>query len=379
MISKTIFLHEQLRNLLGKKEPVVISLIKKLERDDPALRKKNKTIIENELKSALEKARQLIDDNNVLQNLKTQVDQFLASFDLKHIPPGLAVYITPEKYLVFHLPFEPREKVIVDTTYEVRDLLLTINRYQPFWVLLISRKETPLYTGVGEELTPVNDKTLYQTLIDIDYETFTKGDRAPDPTVLVERKFFNALAQRLRYIIHTYLIPAGNLPVMILCNDKEKNYVNRIVENEPFPKENYKILAGDYFDPLSEDLRKRYRELVLEWIREEHKRQLARKEEFYKLGRVSAGVEETWKAALLSAVQTLLVKEGFRKEAWTHKDDPFQIVFEKPADSENWDYHADIVDDLIEEVVKNKGQVFFIAPDQMDVDVYGLLRFKLPL
>ncbi len=378
MSQRNIFLHEQLRELLGVKEPVVISIIKKLERNDPALRKKNKTIIENDLKEALEKAKGMVPED-VFKKLKKQSDEFITNLNLSHIPPGLAAYITPDKYLVFHLPFEPREKIIVDNTYEVRDLLLTINRYQPFWVLLISRKETPLYTGVGEELTKVDDSVLYESLIDIDYETFTKGDRAPDPTVLVERKFFNALAQRLRYIIHSYFIPAGSLPVIVLCNDKEKNYVNRIIENEPFPKENYMIVTGDYFDPLAEDLRKKYRELVLEWIREEHKRQLARKEEFYKLGRVSVGIEETWKAALLSAVQTLLVREGFRKEAWTNKQDPFQIVFEEPADKENWEYHADIVDDLIEEVVKNKGQVFFIAHEHMDAEVYGLLRFKLPL
>ncbi len=377
-MTQPLFLHEQLRALLGVTEPLVLSIILPTQRKDPALRKKFPVILQNSVKEALDKAA-VIADESVRNQAAQQAEAFLKEFPLTSLPLGLAVYITPTRWLAFRLPFEPQPEVIADTTYEVRDLLYVINRMQPYWVVEISPKATPLFTGVGDEITPLDDPQLAEPLVVIDREFGSVGDRAPDPSVLAERKYINALARRLKYLVHTYWLPAGNLPIIVLVNDKERGFVERILEHEPVPGHNFLYITGDYADPADQQLREQYRQLVAQWVEQERQRQKERIETYYGMGRVAPGIEQAWKAAHMAAVETLLVQHNTRQEAWTHQNDPFQIVFQQPENPDQWHYHPDIIDDLIEEVVKYKGQVFFLAePPFQNEPVVALLRFQLP-
>ena len=52
----------------------------------------------------------------------------------------------------FNLPFPVKEKVLLDETFTVRDLVFALNHSPRYWVLVLSTKRARLYEGFRDTL-----------------------------------------------------------------------------------------------------------------------------------------------------------------------------------------------------------------------------------
>jgi len=124
-----------------------------------------------------------------------------------------------------------------------------------------------------------------------------------------------------------------------------------------------KILAeihGSYDNEKTTVIRDRIKEKIAAYMQKRDQKLLKRiQPDIDRLSYVS-GIQEAWQVAAMKEARVLLVEQDYAVEGYSVKDGLF-LVFSQPQDEE-YDYHADAIDDLAEMVLLQGGEVYFVAP-----------------
>src|ERR1035437_3135040 len=89
------------------------------------------------------KVKILIDD---MYNLAEKIDY-------RNLSDGLGLYVSPDREKIFHFPFPVKEKVIIDRSFEMRDLILAAKNNFNYAILTISEKKVRVLKGFNQALT----------------------------------------------------------------------------------------------------------------------------------------------------------------------------------------------------------------------------------
>ncbi|MDB5186615.1 MAG: hypothetical protein JWM07_87 [Candidatus Saccharibacteria bacterium] len=68
---------------------------------------------------------------------------------------GMAIFSSPEKFEIYHLPVECEERVCVDDSYDITPLLIVMAYDQPYYMLALAMHNTKLFKGDMYGLEPV--------------------------------------------------------------------------------------------------------------------------------------------------------------------------------------------------------------------------------
>ena len=112
-------------------------------------------INEEKLKSLLKDVEiELLNDfsENETKQVITKLYKLTASVNHKHLLRGLAIYASAERENVFYLPFQVKEKIIIDASFEVRDLLYGAKNSIDYMVLLLNSNKPVIYYGYNNIL-----------------------------------------------------------------------------------------------------------------------------------------------------------------------------------------------------------------------------------
>jgi hypothetical protein len=96
--------------------------------------------------------RLLADFQSEIKRILTQLRKLVAQIDYRRTLEGLALFVNRDFGRKFYLPFSVKEKVLVDETFAVRDLVFALNHSPRYWVLVLSQKRARLYEGFHDTL-----------------------------------------------------------------------------------------------------------------------------------------------------------------------------------------------------------------------------------
>jgi hypothetical protein len=119
------------------------------------LKLKNRTnYIENKLYQKYNKEKA----DGLILSIKSLMDQI----DLNHLKKGLGIYVSPNysKLVFFPLPIE--EKIIIDTSFEISDIIESLDKMIDYFIIALSKNSTKLYKGYGNSLFEINDENFPQ-------------------------------------------------------------------------------------------------------------------------------------------------------------------------------------------------------------------------
>lgn len=284
----------------------------------------------------------------VLEKIRSLTD------DLK-IPDrksGIAIFASPVFSKVYFLDSTPESRIVIDESFEIRDLLFSENKIRPHLLLSLSGENCKLFLSDGRDLLPIKLNTpdsieAYRSDPKERVANFT--DPVAFKTNLVE-KFLRAVDKEL---VHT--AQAGKYPVFLMGSKTVLGLFQSLTNAESYIKG---FVEGNFETESLRDILHAAQPEIEKWQRNEQLALLSQIEETENKHRLASGIESVWKAAYEKKGKLLIVEKNYMASG--EHISGGQIVY-KPTGLQN-DFHTstDIVDDVMELVLKNGGNVTFV-------------------
>ncbi|MCX6295551.1 MAG: hypothetical protein NTX97_05715 [Bacteroidetes bacterium] len=278
--------------------------------------------------------------------------------DFSHLSEGLAIYVSREQAEVFNLSFPVKEKVIIDKSFEIRDLLYETKHSHDYLVLLISSKGNKLLKGFNRTVEAVDFKDAPKDAKEWEIDLHSKVGNFSDAKVVKDI----TLEKYLRDIDRCLALELSNrdCPV-IICG------VERIVHKyKSITKNNNAILGyveGNFDHATFPEIAKHVAVLLDKKNVSDENESLILLDQSIGKNTFAIGIRDVWKAAVEKRGRLLLVEKNYSCPAEYGKDKFTLNTDEVNKDSIN--YIKDAVDDLIEIVLKYGGDVAFVEDGKL--------------
>ncbi len=360
-------LHDALSTYVGVEKKCAVSLIVPLE-EGFANQKKNFIRIKDALKEAREKVEQRKLERELALKMRAHFQRFEEEIDFHAGGGTFVAFIDEDDIQTFQLPFTTAQKVVVDTTFEVRDLIFTLNRLTTYWVLKLSLKDTRLYFGFEDKLFEDTDffmpsydnafterRKEYGSL----YRSRIGGYDQEKKETETRKLYFKRIAEKVEEILDE----TPTIPLFVMGTEKNIGYFRHATK---LGKQVAAEIPGNYEFLTIGEVGKLIWPEVLRWVERRRADFLKTElEEAYKAKRVATGIEEVWKAAVEQRIRILGVERKFIQPAAVKQDNPYQIRLGDTA-PQGFRLHQDLVDDIIEAALQKKEtEVVFVEPDDL--------------
>jgi hypothetical protein len=257
---------------------------------------------------------------------------------------SIAIFVSPIVEKVFYLSFEVEEKVLVDEAFKLSDIGYYKKKTKQFLILLLSRKFSKIYVGNDCRLTLIKSNIPSNTLgIDI---------TSQQPSF---SKFVQDIDKGLSIILRTH-----PFPVFVMGDESILDTYRKSTSNE---KDIIQFIPGDFDKATIEDLCDFIELYINDW--EEVKQQsLLKKLHTERMEHKAVfGVKHVWKASKLNKSGLLLLERNFTYEGELNAD--FAIQYYADLILNNAFYIKDAVDEIVEKVLENGGDIEFVDDDAL--------------
>lgn len=295
---------------------------------------------------------------SIAKAINTKLKKVYQQIDFTHLSEGLAIYVSREQQKIINLPYPVTEKVIIDKSFEIRDLLYTSKHSPDYLVLTISSNENRLFRGINKSLKEIpfedSPKDVKEWKIDLPTKTGNFSD-AEDKKELTLEKYLRDIDKIL-----SVKLKELDLPV-IVCS------VERIIgKYSHFTKNGKNILGyveGNFEHVTMPEIAEKIAPVLEKKSKSEKKKALDLLEEAIGKGAYASGIKEVWKAAMEKRGRLLLLEKGYSCPGKYGKSKYTLIT--KDIDLDSMYIMKDAVDDLIEAVLKYGGDVVFFENDEL--------------
>jgi hypothetical protein len=282
--------------------------------------------------------------DEVLQTVQNVIDHLDYSTHKKSI----ALYVSGTREKVYYLDIEVHEKIMTDASFQIRDVVMNKKDERRFLVLVISGKKEKIYAATGNKLQLITSNSVAHVKRDLAERVanFTDASTIKETRL---KKFIRYIDNSLLNVLKFY-----PMPLFIITSKKNMGYFQSITKHQ---KDIAGFVHGNLDSATESELLKALEPQLKNWdaIREDHLQQqlkIARGD-----NKLITGIRNVWMRANLKHKQLLIVEKAFYCPALiTEKG---ETVF---ADDNkgNVMIAKDAVDDVIEKVLANGGDVEFV-------------------
>jgi hypothetical protein len=268
---------------------------------------------------------------------------------------SIAIYVSPvfEKVLYLNIPVE--EKIIVDESFEIRDLVYSKKQLQKYLVLLLSSKGSNMYLGNTDNFVRIISNSPEAAAA---YINDAPG-RVANFTDPVERKEI-LLEKFLRHIDNTLdiILQAYHLPLFVLGTQKTLGHFKKLTKHQAAVVE---YIQGNYEDAPLEELKAIVKPHVADWKKVRQKDLLNQLEEAAGNNKLAVGMKDVWRQAVSQKGKLLLVEKNYMYAAQYGSSE--EIIYKATEPYSKFSFIKDAVDDVIEKVLEYGGDVEFVEQD----------------
>ena len=348
---------DKIREVLRtKKDGLCVSIIVPLEKTLPE-RNKN----EGEVKSAIKKAKaQLLanHDTEEVYELLDVIDGLHEEIDFARHAESIGLFVNLYTSQLLYFPFPVKEKIVIGGTFEVRDLLFTASRQINYWVLCLSNNFTRLLYGEGKALTEVID-TYFPLHYEEQFQNMESWYGNEESKVQSQRQhnYFRHVDKQL-----DLYLKQENLPVFLVGVERHHSIFGEATHHKEAVVAS---IMGNYDYSSPEELAHKVWPVVEDYIKKEEEKILVDIEE--KTGSKRGfiyGIEVVWRAANEGRGEVLVVEKDFVHPAY--RDAGTGRMFFNIQETAGLEKLEDIVDDTIEKVLEQGGDVIFLDNGKLE-------------
>lgn len=302
--------------------------------------------VEQKLLSAYSKAK--------TDGLMNKLHHAINGIDQTALDSGIAIYISDEIEKVFHLPFPVTEKIIIDDSFEVRDLLYSAKMNRNYLMVLISRNEVKTLFGYGKSLVQVDMEGMPTNLKDVTVQHSLPGWDYLDKKAYDESN----LSKFVHFIDKVIELETRgmNIPIIVFGDSR---ILGLFRKSSKLTKDILDYIDGNYEHATKRDLLEKIEPALNKLVEQEEKNALDELGVAIGKNQASTGIAQVWRVAAEARGRILLVEKDYRESARLDLDGYTLIIDDELDNVRN--KIEDAVDDIVEMVLKNKGEVVFVS------------------
>ncbi len=369
-------LKSKLYEIEQKEAHCKVSIIVPLDAGVPAI-KKNNTKIKNAISDAIKKVKQFDElpsdkARSVRLGTISYLENLLESYDY-HLGGGTFLAYASENFIHFmQMPFQVEGKVIVDDSFEIRDVIYALNRLLSYYVLQLSMDESILFYGLEDRLAKDSgfEPQVFKEKFEGKkvplrvYSEYIKGGDDTKKYAEAKKQYFKHLAKKLE----EHLSLDDETPVFVLGTEKNIGFFK---SETKLGNQIAKWIHGNFKKMSEGELSQIVWPEVLEWLEAQKEQFLTQEiDEAVSARRFATGLTEVWTQAVNGNIRYLGVEKGYVQRAFTSKENPYEVLLEEPSDysPEKYDHHPDFVDDIIEKTLSKKNSKVIFTKEGELVD-----------
>jgi hypothetical protein len=353
-------LGEELLALQNERAKPCVSVIVPQEKILPE-KAANKKIVE----SAIEDASQYLLGHFSSETSASLIKKLYNLFDetdFLHNESGIGYYVSENVAHIEKFPFSVKPKIIIEDSFQTRELLRKINYGQLYYVLTLTEKGAHFFEGRIEALDEIKNSGIPMRFLDL--FQYSKPSRSSSYAGSAHVKSFekdkHELEQiRLReQIIHLDRVldkfRMNGTPTILAGTDR---IISLFKNNTHFPKSIIGSIKGNYTHLNKNSLAKLSWVITREYLEKEWVLLSKQMEEKLGVGLAVKGLTNCWRSVEEGNGETLFVESDYSKPGFL-AEDPYHL-FVKPPRRDHV-VLQDAVDELIERTIKKRGRVVFL-------------------
>lgn len=289
----------------------------------------------------------------VLGKLKKIIQQL----EIDNGKSGIAIFVSPLFEKVLYLDVPLAKKVKIDDTFEVRDLVYANNQSFQYLLLVLSGDTSDIYHGRMNSIEKLDaglPQSVEEFKNDIAERTVNFSDIYDRKEVLME-KFLHHVDLSLHNVLQHY-----RLPVFVLGTARIVGHFKQLTKHEASIK-GYQ--QGHFVDADDQQLREAMQPFMEQWKKEKQEALLQMLHDAAGQKKLAEGIKDVWREAINRNCRFLVVEKNFTYAAWQGSNESvIGNANELMGDSGKI---KDAVDETIEKVLQNGGEVEFVDDGSM--------------
>jgi hypothetical protein len=318
---------------------------------EPKLSSKNE--LEYRMKMAMSKVESELSDTYPAEKTRPLINrlhQLAGNLNYNTHKKSIAIFLSPMVEKVFYLDIRVEEKMVIDETFEIRDLVYNKKQTIQYLLLLLSADLSTMYLGDSSGLLLIKSNHASQlTEKDMPEKVANFTDAESKKEISLNR-FLHQMDQGLSIILKAY-----PLPVFVLGAEKVLGYFKKQTVHE---KSIVQYVHGNYNEAKEDDIRKVIEPYIQNWRQVRDLDLLHQLESARDVKKLAYGINEVWHTAEHQNCRLLVVEKDFMYPA--RKADEPGIIYPENEFSGNPFYIKDAVDDVMQKVLENGGDVEFV-------------------
>jgi hypothetical protein len=268
---------------------------------------------------------------------------------------SVAIFVSPINETAIHLDVPLDEVVLIDESFEIRDLVYSLRPADRYLALVQSATSFRIFLGDEYNLLKLkvnipDNIAAYKNDIAEKIENFTD---TTDRKEIMMDKFILHIDKELDRFLNQY-----NLPVFVLGSERMNGHFKKFTHHE---KAVMAYMHGNYDDAKPHQLIDHIKPYFAEIKNAENKELVKKIELAINAGKLSIGIDEVWRNAMEKKGRMLLVERDF---TYPHvADENGHIIGD--VSGVHPSLVKDAVDVIIEKVLESGGEVKFADADMM--------------
>lgn len=266
---------------------------------------------------------------------------------------SIAIYVSPVFEKVLYLDMEVEEKILVDESFEIRDLVYSKKQLHKYLLLLLSAGALQVYlchsAGIEKIISGISG-SAEGIMNDAPEKVGNFSDPHERKEIIME-KFLHHADKLLDDTLHVY-----HLPLFIMGTDRILGHFRKITKHAAAVID---YIPGNYESASPAALREILVPYAEGWKKIKQQEILSRLEEAAGNKKLVTGIKDVWKEAMDLKGKLLVVEKNYMYPA-EHDGTPGGIT-EAPVSPRHFSSIKDAVDDVIEKVLANGGDVEFVT------------------
>jgi len=286
----------------------------------------------------------------VIQKLKA----IIKNLDFNTHKKSLAIFVSPVFEKIYYLNIDVEEKVIVNESLQIRDLLYSKKQSQKFHILFLSEKESRIFlsdTNSSVKITLDNPMSKNTCQNDSPEGIANFSDAVTKEEIVME--------EFLHHVDHSLgiILKHDMLPVFVMGTEKiVGQFKNMTKSNEAI----IEYVHGDCEKCSLEDLKELLKPQIADWQKIKQKNLLGQLKEAANKNKLSFGMEDVRREVINRRGRLLLMENKylFDYDAGPWESDARNYKATRPYNK--FSCIKNPIDEMIEKVLENGGDVEFV-------------------
>jgi hypothetical protein len=310
-----------------------------------------KYILEGRLKATLEKIKHELYEYYSFVSSKEVFDKLtilISKLDYNTHKKSIVVLLSSEEQKVFYLDVNLEEKYFVADSFQIRQLVHHKKDDKEYLLVVLNSNFAAIYRGLGETISKIllkisDNKQKEEQL----RKSYNHYDNCIEKDTLLQR-FLRSTDNSLSIILNAF-----SLPVFVLGPESILAYFKQITHNTNVITG---FIKGECDNNAEDEIERTIQPYLSNWqhIKETYLKQQL--EGALEEGKLKVGIEGVWNLAKRRNVKLLVVEEGYEYQAYLGKG-----LIVCPEEATNNAYIKDAVEDAIEKVLADGGEVDFVS------------------